>query len=185
MLWVRIPPELFTSRPRGAARSARHPVKVEIRGSNTLGDAFHYTTRYAIRQSGVDQRCLPDVIVGARNLRGLWVRLPSASLDSFASAEHWRAQVAVTHPPPGFGGSTSSRRTDDRHSIWPVGLAVQDAGPSSRRGGFESRTGQCRWAGAQPAFIRLVGPVRYRDLHLQKSEVTDTVCRCFGSTRPW
>ena len=39
MLWVRIPPELFTSRPRGAARSARHPVKVEIRGSNPLGDA--------------------------------------------------------------------------------------------------------------------------------------------------
>ena len=26
--------------PRGAVRSARHPVKVEIRGSNPLGDAW-------------------------------------------------------------------------------------------------------------------------------------------------
>ncbi len=78
-----------STRPRGAVRSARHPVKVEIRGSNPLGDAFHKTTRYAIWQRGVDQRCLPDVIVGARNLRGLWVRLPLASLSSIASAEHW------------------------------------------------------------------------------------------------
>ena len=69
MLWVRIPPELFTSRPRGAARSARHPVKVEIRGSNPLGDAFsqHTTTRYAIWKSGVDQPA--SMPVGARNLR--------------------------------------------------------------------------------------------------------------------
>ena len=28
-----------------------------------------------------------------------------------ASAGHWRAQVAVTHPPSGIGGSTPSRRT--------------------------------------------------------------------------
>ena len=44
-----------STRPRGAVRSARHPVKVEIRGSNPLGDAFHNTTRYAIRQSGEAQ----------------------------------------------------------------------------------------------------------------------------------
>jgi len=62
-------------------------------------------------------------------------------MDSFASAEHWSGiaglrwkpyrmavaslrqwtrkrtaradQVAVTHPPSGFGGSTPSRRTDN------------------------------------------------------------------------
>jgi hypothetical protein len=41
MLWVRIPPEPLIESlcPRGAARSARHPVKVEIVGSNPIGDA--------------------------------------------------------------------------------------------------------------------------------------------------
>ena len=39
MLWVRVPPEPFTSRPRGAVRSARHPVTVEIVGSNPIEDA--------------------------------------------------------------------------------------------------------------------------------------------------
>ena len=58
----------------------------------------------------------------------LWVRLPPASLildiarapparqtfviaNKKASAGHGRAQVAVTHPPSGIGGSTPSRRT--------------------------------------------------------------------------
>ena len=40
MLWVRVPPEPFTSRPRGAVRSARHPVTVEIVGSNPIEDAY-------------------------------------------------------------------------------------------------------------------------------------------------
>ena len=41
MLWVRVPPEPLRnrSRPRGAARSARRPVKAEITGSNPVGDA--------------------------------------------------------------------------------------------------------------------------------------------------
>ena len=42
----------------------------------------------------------------------LWVRIPPVLLGTtHASAGHWRAQVAVTHPPSGFGGSTPSRRT--------------------------------------------------------------------------
>ena len=48
----------------------------------------------------------------------LWVRLPLASMNSHALAEHWRAQVAVTHPPSGFGGSTPSRRTDNLLATW-------------------------------------------------------------------
>jgi len=31
-----------------------------------------------------------------------------------ASAGHWRAPVAVTHPPSGCAGSTPARRTDMR-----------------------------------------------------------------------
>ena len=76
----------------------------------------HFITRRGT-QSGkaasTNDAFLKSGIVGARNLSGLWVRLPLASLSSIALAEHWRAQVAVTHPPSGFGGSTPSRRTDD------------------------------------------------------------------------
>lgn len=39
-LRVRLPPEPFPSRPRGAVRSARHPVTVEIMGSNPIEDAY-------------------------------------------------------------------------------------------------------------------------------------------------
>ena len=51
----------------------------------------------------------------------MWVRLPLALLEELhASAGHWRAPVAVTHPPSGCGGSIPARRTD----FWPVGLAA-------------------------------------------------------------
>ena len=43
----------------------------------------------------------------------LWFRLPPVLLIQHASAGHWRAPVAVTHPPSGCGGSTPSRRTDN------------------------------------------------------------------------
>jgi hypothetical protein len=43
----------------------------------------------------------------------LWVRLPPVLLEQHASAGHWRAQVAVTHPPSGCAGSTPARRTDN------------------------------------------------------------------------
>jgi hypothetical protein len=48
----------------------------------------------------------------------MWVRIPPVPLENLeskrnfhASAGHWRAPVAVNHPPSGFGGSTPSRRT--------------------------------------------------------------------------
>ena len=66
-----------------------------------------------------------------------WVRIPpvlpgihrgrSPDRATRASAGHWRAQVAVTHPPSGTGGSTPSRRTRSRL----VRLTVQDISLSS------------------------------------------------------
>src|SRR5688500_2609309 len=58
MLWVQIPPELLTKRPRGAARSARYPVTVEIVGSNPIGDAFAMirTARHTTSQGRLVQR---------------------------------------------------------------------------------------------------------------------------------
>ncbi len=83
------------------------------------------------------------------NLRGLWVRLPLVPLreNKYASAGHWRAPVVVTHPPDGIAGSTPARRTHQfemRRTVRPVRLLAQDGGPSSRKGGFDSRTGRSR-----------------------------------------
>ena len=44
-----------TTRPRGAAWSARLPVTQEVVGSNPIGDAFNNMTRYANRHSGQAQ----------------------------------------------------------------------------------------------------------------------------------
>ena len=66
-------------------RSARLPVTQEIVGSNPIGDAQHGT----VRQSG-----------RATKFKPWWmgVRVPLVLLRQHASAGHWRAQVAVTHP---------------------------------------------------------------------------------------
>ena len=100
----------LSTRPRGAVRSARHPVKVEIRGSNPLGDAF-----------------LQD------------------QTNSFALAEHWRAQVAVTHPPSGFGGSTPSRRIHKQYGrVVESGRHATLKMSSRKAWEFESPLGHCR-----------------------------------------
>ena len=56
-----------------------------------------------------------------------------------ASAGHWRAQVAVTHPPRAVQVQLLPDALENR----PVLLTVQDAGPSRRQRGFKSRTGHC------------------------------------------
>jgi hypothetical protein len=89
--------------PRGAVWSARHPVTVEIRGSNPLGDA---DTRRGT-QFGKAAKLKPSWCVGST---------PTRVSETHASAGHWRAQVAVTHPPFGCGGSTPSRRTCEAFS---------------------------------------------------------------------
>ena len=104
MLWVRIPPELFINTSSRSSPECSPPCQGGDQGFKSPRGRFSHntTTRYAIWKSGEAQTFVI-----------LWVRLPSASMNSFASAEHWRAQVAVTHPPSGFGGSTPSRRTDN------------------------------------------------------------------------
>jgi hypothetical protein len=53
MLRVRIPPEPFGSkRPRGAAGSARHPVKVETVGSNPIGGADVFKGAFFVTRHG-------------------------------------------------------------------------------------------------------------------------------------
>lgn len=84
-LWVRVP--LAPSRSQqtvrlcGAARSARHPVTVEVRGSNPLRDAGATGAggTHAAQASASD-----------------WLRPRSSH---FASAGHWRALGAVTPAP--------------------------------------------------------------------------------------
>ena len=79
-LWVRVPPEPLTTRPRGAVRSARHPVTVEIVGSNPIEDAYRQVD--AVRNLAKRR---------SSYLRGLWVRdamkeeVPSVQNGMFAS----------------------------------------------------------------------------------------------------
>lgn len=129
MLWVRVPPgPLRIHCPRGAAWSARLPVTQEIAGSNPVEGAFDSSG--AVRKPAKRP---------SSNLGDLRVRLPPAPLratrDDWALASPTGRNPAI---PRGFAGSTPARRTQARL----VRLSVQDAGPSSRKGGFDSRTGR-------------------------------------------
>ena len=115
MLWVRVPPELLNYSSRGAVRSARHPVTVEIVGSSPIERAELGAVRNW--QSGEAQ----TFVVGGFDshprhcFEGIARAAPARQIfviaHEKASAGHGRAQVAVTHPPSGIGGSTPSRRT--------------------------------------------------------------------------
>ena len=133
----------------------------------------------------------------------LRVRLPPLRLEH-ASAGHWRAQVAVTHPHC-CAGSTPARRTDTaRSSIgsgprlltpargvrFPYGLLTltgwwnrqtrssQKAVPS-RAWEFKSPPGhsECRRAGARQTLIRSARPARYRGLQLLTAEYANQAKR--------
>ena len=54
--------------------------------------------------------CSPPCQGGDQGFESPRGRFLHDDTNSIALAEHWRAQVAVTHPPSGFGGSTPSRR---------------------------------------------------------------------------
>src|SRR5262245_60712608 len=94
-----------TPRPRGAVRSARHPVTVEITGSNPVGDAVDGT----VRKLGKAAKLRTSRLCGFDS-HSCHSEYPVLSTE-FASAGHWRAQVAVTHSPVGCAGSTPARRT--------------------------------------------------------------------------
>jgi hypothetical protein len=107
------------TRPRGVARSTRHPVKVEVGGSNPLGDAFsaHICFRSTNRfpaKAAMQWTLLYDfvsltnlivniaILVDAASSAGVCREDTQATQAISASAEHGRAQVAVTHPPHGM-----------------------------------------------------------------------------------
>ncbi len=91
MLWVRVPPgPLQKQSPRGAAWSARHPVKVEIVGSNPIGDA---STPWPGTQTEKRR---------SSNLRDcLWVRLPPVLLTT--TCVGWASACPSGCNPPAFG----------------------------------------------------------------------------------
>ena len=123
MLWVRVPPEPFGEniRPRGAAWSARHSVTVEITGSNPVGDAS--MARYANWLSGEAQTF---VSAGSNPACAtFWVVVLAAACKAGVTKQARR----MTR------GSTPSRPILGPFVYW------QDSGPSSRQGGFDSRTG--------------------------------------------
>jgi hypothetical protein len=91
-----------------------------------------------IRPCPLERPCRSAVEIAALSRRRTRVQIPSGTLKN-ASAGHWRAQVAVTHPGQPCAGSTPARCT-----AWPVRLSVQDDSLSRCKGGFDSRTGHCR-----------------------------------------
>ena len=141
----------------------------------------------------------------------LRVRLPPLRLEH-ASAGHWRAQVAVTHPHC-CAGSTPARRTDmARSSIgsgprlltpargvrFPYGLLTlakwwngktrssQKAVPI-RAWEFDSPLGhfRCRRAGVRQILIRSARPARYRGLQLSgRASARPRVMTSAGQVRP-
>ncbi len=128
------------------------------------------------------------------------VQIPSGTLftrpnkDSIALAEHWRAQVAVTHPPSGFGGSTPSRRIRSHMAKWwNLADTRHSKCRAARRGSSNlpvATAGRPRGCpGAQQAFIRPVRQVRYRDLQIscQSSVVSHqlSVISCQSSVISW
>ena len=126
-----------TTRPRGAAWSARLPVTQEIVGSSPIGGAWKNKRTWHGTQTGKRR---------SSNLRDrLWVRLPLVLLTTpcvgwaLASprGRNPHASGWTTRP----GGTRFNSCPAHSRTTWPVLLAVQDAGPSSRRRGFESRTG--------------------------------------------
>ena len=124
---------VLAEQPGVLATLSRWRPRVQI-PSGTLGK----TVRYANRKSGEVQTFV-----------SLWVQLPSVPLKQQASAGHWRAQVAVTHPPSGTGGSTPSRRTRSRTARSSSGSGNRPLKPATRvrlpHGSLVDLAKWCNW----------------------------------------
>jgi hypothetical protein len=84
---------------------------VEIAGSNPAWDAFKKTQRRGTqtgKAATTTLRAVPETLVTCR----FDSDLRHSNNEQHASVGHWPAQVAVTHPPSGFAGSTPARRTE-------------------------------------------------------------------------
>ena len=161
MLWVRVPPELFdedtSSRSSLECSPPCHGGDV---GSNPIEDAD--MARYAIWQSGeCDHRsggARPSCSVGSTPSRATAITFIARATSTRrifvianenASAGHWRAQVAVTHPPSGIGGSTPSRRTSSRTARSSSGSGCWPLKPATRvqipHGSLTDMAKWCNW----------------------------------------
>ncbi len=163
-------PQAGNAGPRRGVRPSPPPCHGGDRGFESHRGRFFFgrgTARYANRQSGEAQtfvtcgfdshschlwegEAAESLLFRARERAAQQeLRPPGITHRKYASAGHWRAQVAVTHPPAGqcrfdscpthwslFALSILKARR-----IWLVRLSAQDGGPSSRKGGFDSRTG--------------------------------------------
>ena len=117
--------------PRGAAWSARHPVKVEAVGSNPIGDA--YLARYANWQSDEVQTFVtvcgfdshPCYLHKAqwtsgcgRHALNVEIAGSNAAWVTRRVGVHWRAKLVVTQRSSDCGGSTPSRPTRNNIAKW-------------------------------------------------------------------
>ena len=123
--------------PRRAVRSARHPVTVEIVGSNPIEDAYRQVD--AVRNLAKRR---------SSNLRGLWVRLPPASLHwvVFPTAAckavvrkqvGWRREVQFLHDP------FNTARSSSGSGCWPLKPATRVQIP--HRSLFNNKAKWCNW----------------------------------------
>jgi hypothetical protein len=97
MLWVRVPPELLDDYVLVEQRSARHPVTVEIVGSNPIEDAE--TARYAI---GKAAKLKPSWSVGSTPTRVIETSCVGWALACLGDCNppafgHWRFDSVPTH----------------------------------------------------------------------------------------
>ena len=130
-------------------RSARHFDRVEVAGSNPAETTHSLPwpsgngTRFTSGRSQVRVLSLPlikDVLLGEQS---------SSNLDAEGSNPSVLVRVSVAEQPrttlPRWTGGCDSRRTLFR----PVTLPVLATWLSTRRDGFDSRTGRCSSAGGR------------------------------------
>lgn len=106
--WVQIP-------SRGLIRRGTQLAK---RQSSNLCDSVGSTPTRATRITSI--------------ARAASVRRVFMIAQQRASAGHWRAQVAVTHPPSGIAGSTPARRTRSRTARSSSGSGCWPLKPATR-----------------------------------------------------
>ncbi len=191
MLWVRLPPgPLENNTPSWSSLECSPPCQGGGRRFKSDRGCLHGAVRQLGRATDFKRPWM-------------WVRIPPVLLEQqHVSAGHWRAQVAVTHPLSSFGGSTPSRRTyntarssngrmRDPHSrdMGSIPIRVTDIAKWRNRDTRDAQNVVSTWtcefdsrlgyfiadaAGAQPALIRPVSPVRSRDLLFKKDEFRRT-----------
>src|SRR5262245_24931177 len=103
------------TRLRGAAWSARHPVTVEVAGSNPAGDGLSIdqwlvTDRYSPLATTILARSASGIRTPVSRA-GKMGSIPIRANHENASAGHWRASLPVKQSLSSCAGSIPARRT--------------------------------------------------------------------------